>query len=76
MFYCIVPRMVLYKELLSEQTIILVILETIDDANDGGDVKEDEFYDNADVQVVKVALQDAIHHEEPRIRLITVVTII
>ena len=53
-----------------------MILETIDDANDGGDVEEGEFYDNADVQVVKVALQDAIHHEEPRIRLITVVTII
>ena len=27
-------------------------------------------------QVVKVALQDAIHHEEPRIRLITLVIVL
>ena len=32
-----------------------------------------ESYDNTLTQVVKVALQDAIHHEEPRIRFITLV---
>ena len=48
-----------------------------DDDDDGDDVVDDvvegESYDNAVIQVVKVALQDAIHHEEPRIRLIPLV---